>query len=112
MVDGFNNYELEGFFDEMLDNSLEARPSALALLEKLDELNWDELKRRQSAAEKALLQAGITFNVYGADGGTERIFPFDIIPRIISAEDWKQIESGLKQRVHALNLFIDDIYHE
>ena len=55
---------------------------------------------------------GITFNVYGDDAGTERIFPFDLIPRIVSAAEWRTIERGLKQRIHALNLFIDDIYHE
>jgi uncharacterized circularly permuted ATP-grasp superfamily protein len=55
---------------------------------------------------------GITFNVYGADEGTERIFPFDLIPRIVSAAEWRTIERGLKQRIHALNLFIDDVYHE
>ena len=55
---------------------------------------------------------GITFNVYGDAAGTEKIFPFDIIPRIVSAEEWSPIERGLRQRVHALNLFIDDIYHD
>ena len=54
---------------------------------------------------------GITFNVYGEASGTERIFPFDIIPRIVEAADWAYIERGLKQRIQALNLFIDDIYH-
>ena len=55
---------------------------------------------------------GITFNVYGDEAGTEKIFPFDIIPRIVTAEEWNRIDRGLRQRVHALNLFIDDIYHE
>jgi uncharacterized circularly permuted ATP-grasp superfamily protein len=55
---------------------------------------------------------GITFNVYGDEAGTEKIFPFDIIPRIVAADEWAQIDRGLRQRVHALNLFIDDIYHE
>ena len=55
---------------------------------------------------------GITFNVYGDTAGTERIFPFDLIPRIIAADEWDHIERGLKQRVHALNCFIDDIYHD
>ena len=59
-----------------------------------------------------LLKMGITFNVYGRDEGTEKIFPFDLIPRIVSSEDWKQIESGLKQRIYALNLFLQDIYNE
>ena len=55
---------------------------------------------------------GITFNVYGREEGTEKIFPFDIIPRIVSAGDWRQIESGLKQRIFALNEFIQDIYND
>ncbi len=67
--------------------------------------------RRQHAAERALLSMGITFNVYKQDG-TEHIFPFDVIPRIIDASEWDQIEHGLRQRIYALNLFIDDIYHE
>ena len=55
---------------------------------------------------------GITFNVYGDTAGTERIFPFDLIPRIVPAPEWERIERGLKQRIHALNAFIDDIYHD
>jgi len=70
------------------------------------------LKRKQIAAEKALLNLGITFNVYGHNDGTEKIFPFDIIPRIIDIKEWKVIEKGLKQRIRAINLFLDDIYNE
>jgi uncharacterized circularly permuted ATP-grasp superfamily protein len=69
-----------------------------------------ELQQRQRAAEQTLLHMGITFNVYGDDAGTERIFPFDLIPRIVEAADWAYIERGLKQRIQALNLFIADIY--
>src|SRR5262249_23205453 len=71
-----------------------------------------ELLERQQAAERALLQGGITFNVYGDGAATERIFPFDVIPRIIEAAEWDRLEKGLKQRVYALNLFLDDIYHK
>ena len=71
-----------------------------------------ELLRRQQSAERALLHMGITFNVYGDSAGTERIFPFDLVPRIVAAAEWDWIERGLKQRIRALNLFIDDIYHE
>lgn len=70
------------------------------------------MKRKQIAAEKALLNLGITFNVYGHNDGTEKIFPFDIIPRIIDIKEWKVIEKGLKQRIRAINLFLDDIYNE
>src|SRR6266403_29316 len=68
--------------------------------------------RRPRAAARALLNLGITFNVYGDSAGTERIFPFDLVPRIVSASEWSGIERGLKQRIHALNLFIDDVYHD
>src|SRR5262245_14876768 len=87
------------------------RPGARLLKEKLDSLPDGELLRRQNAAERSLLQSGITFNVYGDNAATEKIFPFDIIPRIVEAREWDWLEKGLKQRVHALNLFIDDIYH-
>ena len=71
-----------------------------------------ELVRRHQAAERSLLYTGITFTVYGDEAGTERIFPFDIVPRIVSPDTWDPIERGLKQRVEALNLFIDDVYHD
>jgi uncharacterized circularly permuted ATP-grasp superfamily protein len=70
------------------------------------------MQRCQRAAERLLLQLGITFNVYGDSAGTERIFPFDLIPRILRAEECTWIERGLKQRIRALNAFIDDIYHD
>ena len=109
---GFEGYQLDGFYDEMFDEHSSPRPAAEVLKRRLDSLGWDEITRRQKAAEQALLQMGITFNVYGAEGGTERIFPFDIVPRIVSAEEWTRLERGLQQRVRALNLFIDDVYHE
>ena len=75
-------------------------------------LSDGELQRRQKAADLALLNMGITFNVYGHEAGTEKVWPFDIVPRIIDAREWDRIERGLKQRIHALNLFIDDVYNE
>jgi len=69
------------------------------------------LLARQAAAERALMQLGITFNVYGEQAGVEKIFPFDIVPRIVSATEWTRLEKGLKQRIHALSLFINDLYH-
>lgn len=82
------------------------------MVQLLESLTDGELFRRQGAAERALLHMGITFNVYGDNAGTERIFPFDIIPRIVEAAEWDVVERGLKQRIEALNLFIDDIYHK
>ena len=108
----FAQYDPEGFFDEMFASAGAPRAGAHALTQVIDALPAGEIERRQRSAERALLAMGITFNVYGADEGTERIFPFDLIPRIVSAGEWRTIERGLKQRIHALNLFIDDIYHE
>ena len=75
-------------------------------------LRPEELRKSQQAADLTFLQEGITFTVYGSKEGTERIFPNDLIPRIILAEEWAQIEKGLTQRLTALNLFLRDIYHE
>src|SRR5215467_6410489 len=82
------------------------------LVDTIESLLGDDLLRYKQAAERLLLQMGITFNVYGDTAGAERIFPFDLIPRIVSAAEWDRIERGLKQRVRALNAFIDDIYHD
>ncbi len=107
----FTKYHTEGFYDEMFDHDGTARPEAQLLLETIESLEEGQLQRCQHAAERLLLQLGITFNVYGDSAGTERIFPFDLIPRIVRAEEWEWVERGLKQRIHALNEFIDDIYH-
>ena len=107
-----DEYQTDGFRDEMFTDAGEARPEAKLLLDTISALEDGQLQRFQRAAERRLIQLGITFNVYGNTGGTERIFPFDLIPRIISAEEWDRIERGLKQRTRALNQFIDDIYHE
>jgi uncharacterized circularly permuted ATP-grasp superfamily protein len=108
----FSAYDTQGFYDEMFEANGKARPQAELLLETVESLSDGHLLRYKHAAERLLLQMGITFNVYGDTAGTERIFPFDLIPRIIPANEWDQIERGLKQRVHALNCFIDDIYHD
>ena len=108
----FDDYALDGFYDEMFDAEGRPRPGAGAVVDRFNELPLEELRRRQQSAEKALLQMGITFSVYGDEQGTERIFPFDIVPRIIAHNEWMHMEAGLKQRVQALNLFIDDLYHD
>jgi len=108
----FDSYEVDGFHDEMFLVDGKPRPGSRQMVQLLESLTDGELFRRQGAAERALLHMGITFNVYGDNAGTERIFPFDIIPRIIEAAEWDVVERGLKQRIEALNLFIDDIYHE
>ncbi|MCX6621949.1 MAG: circularly permuted type 2 ATP-grasp protein [Acidobacteria bacterium] len=108
----FSAYDTEGFYDEMFHANGQPRPEAQLLLETLEGLSDGQLLRYKHAAERLLLQMGITFNVYGDSAGTERIFPFDLVPRIITANEWNLIELGLEQRIRALNLFIDDIYHD
>lgn len=108
----FVDYRTEGYFDEIIDERGQPRHGAALLVETINALPPGELARRQAAIERALLRMGITFAVYGDEQGTEKIFPFDIIPRIVGAMEWGHIEAGLKQRIKALNRFIDDIYHE
>jgi uncharacterized circularly permuted ATP-grasp superfamily protein len=107
----FQHYQTGPFFDEMFDGHCEPRAAARALVQLIEGMTDGELLRRQQSAERALLNMGITFNVYGDSAGTERIFPFDLVPRIVAAAEWTWIEQGLKQRIRALNLFIDDVYH-
>jgi uncharacterized circularly permuted ATP-grasp superfamily protein len=96
----------------MFDKDGRVRDEARLLLETLASLEDGELQRCQVAAERLLLQMGITFNVYGDSAGAEKIFPFDLIPRIVGAQEWAWVERGLQQRIRGLNEFIDDIYHD
>lgn len=106
----FTDYECGDFYDEMFVPPGVPRPSAVALVERIRSLSPDELIRRQRAADHELLNMGITFNVYGHEAGTEKIWPFDLIPRIIAMSEWRLIEAGLRQRIKALNMFIADMY--
>ena len=108
----FDAYDPGSFYDELFESKGKARPGAELLVQRINSLRDEELRQRQAAAERALYHMGITFNVYGDGAGTERIFPFDLIPRIVEAREWDWIERGLKQRIRALNLFVDDIYHD
>ncbi len=107
----FDGYSTDGFHDELFFKDGTPRPEARALVERIEALSEGELARRHQAAERALLRMGITFNVYGEEPSSERIFPFDIIPRIVPSDEWALIERGLQQRIRALNHFIDDVYH-
>lgn len=111
-METFKTYDPEDFYDELIDKDGKPRPGAQLLIDKIESLPEGDLALRQKEAEALLLKMGITFNVYGQDEGTEKIFPFDLIPRIVSSADWQQIESGLKQRIYALNLFLQDIYND
>jgi uncharacterized circularly permuted ATP-grasp superfamily protein len=111
-METFRTYDPGDCFDELIGPDGRPRPGARLLVEKIESLPEGQLAMRQKAAEAMLLKMGITFNVYGREEGTEKIMPFDIIPRIVSAEDWRQIENGLKQRIFALNEFIQDLYNE
>lgn len=109
----FASYLLGGAYDEMFLPNGAARPQYKALFDHLAALAAEELHRRQQACEQTFLHQGITFTVYGdKQQATERIIPTDLIPRIITAEEWQKLEAGLTQRVLALNLFLKDIYNE
>ncbi|MEL6107212.1 MAG: circularly permuted type 2 ATP-grasp protein [Planctomycetota bacterium] len=105
-----NQYETDEFFDELVDEQNIARPGAEELVELFNQLPPRELGRRQQIIEHTLYRMGITFTVYSDRAGTEKIMPFDVVPRLISAMLWKHIEAGLKQRIAALNRFLCDIY--
>jgi len=107
----FLDYNTQSFFDELFGEDGQPRASARTLVRNIENLPNGEFINRQKAAERALLHMGITFNVYGENAGTEKIFPFDLVPRIVPAAEWSRIERGLKQRIQALNLFINDLYH-
>lgn len=107
-----SQYDTKGFFDEMFSGPGQARPGVEFLAEKLTGLPTGELQRRQHAADHELLNMGITFNVYGHSAGTEKVWPFDLIPRVMLESEWLYVERGLKQRIRALNMFIDDMYHD
>jgi len=108
----FANYQLDIAYDEMFTPEGQPRPNYQYLHQLLLELPATELRQRQHAADITFLNQGITFTVYGGSDGTERIFPYDLLPRIITSDEWATIEKGLTQRIIALNLFLKDIYHE
>jgi len=106
------DYQVDGFYDEMFEDDGAVRPHYSKLLERFAEMSHDDFDRKRQLADQAFLTQGVTFTVYSDSGNTERIFPFDLVPRIIPRSEWEHIELGLKQRITALNLFLKDIYHE
>src|SRR5579863_3902511 len=109
----WEDYPASASFDELIGPGGAPRPAATALIEFLSALGSDELATRQKAADVAIRSMGITFTVYHEEGGSiDRAWPLDIIPRVIALDEWRRIEAGLQQRAQALNMFIDDIYHD
>ncbi|MEL7511695.1 MAG: circularly permuted type 2 ATP-grasp protein [Cyanobacteria bacterium J06554_3] len=108
----FKNYDPGDFYDELFTARGVPRTAAALLIERIESLSIDTLIRRQQAAQNTLFKLGVTFNVYGDTQGSERVFPFDVVPRVISGQEWKRLEKGLQQRIAALNCFLDDIYNE
>jgi len=108
----FENYPIpSGTWDEMYDLS-SVRVPYQGVYDFLRHIPLDELNQKEDLAKRLFMSQGITFTVYSSGEGVEKIFPFDIIPRIIMASEWEFIERGIKQRLRALNLFLRDVYHE
>ncbi|ETX10498.1 hypothetical protein MUS1_14795 [Marinomonas ushuaiensis DSM 15871] len=107
-----SQYQSSDFFDELIDDKGAPRAPAKQLLGYLDSLSEEELEKRRTNAEVTIQEMGISFTVYTEEGNIDRAWPFDIVPRTIQASDWKIAEAGLKQRLTALNLFINDLYHD
>lgn len=110
--DLLSNYDPGGFFCEIVSGAKSGEAAVEAIRERLSGMDIGELRRRAAWAEAELFNLGITFTVYSEKDSIDRILPFDLIPRIISAREWAHVERGVKQRVTALNLFLHDIYHD
>jgi uncharacterized circularly permuted ATP-grasp superfamily protein len=105
-------YRLNEAYDELIDPDRQPRPAAKPLFDYLAGIDAATLDTRRKAVEAAIMTMGITFTVYSDAGNIDRAWPFDIIPRIIDRTEWVRIEAGLKQRLQALNLFINDLYND
>src|SRR6202166_3436545 len=110
--EAFRRYEFNGSYDEMFRSTDLPRKQYRPLYTQLLNLGADELRRSKQEADQSFFNQGITFTVYGSEKGTERIFPHDLLPRIITGEEWETIERGLTQRITALNLFLKDVYND
>lgn len=108
----WDQYDPGKFHDELMQSGGQPRQVAQELVNYLSSLSDDDIASRQQAAESTIKEMGISFTVYTEEGNIDRAWPFDIIPRIIEKQHWEKTEAGLKQRLRALNLFIQDLYHE
>ncbi len=112
MAIDWTSYEPGDFYDEIISSPGNPRLPARRLVNYLKSLSGDELQARRVSADATIKQMGITFTVYSEEGNIDRSWPFDIIPRTISLNQWQKTAAGLEQRLKALNLFIDDLYHD
>jgi len=109
----WKKYELqENFFDELISSPGNARQPARQLVNYLSSLSEDDINSRKIAADSTIKDMGVSFTVYTEGGNIDRAWPFDIVPRVISKAQWDKTAAGLKQRLKALNMFIDDLYHD
>ena len=109
---GTKSYSADGFFDELIGPDGEPRPHARQLVEYFEAMQPDELLERQHAVDSTIVDMGISFTIYSEGDNIDRSWPLDIIPRLIPGTEWDEVERGLKQRLTALNLFIDDLYND
>ncbi|MFH2134694.1 MAG: circularly permuted type 2 ATP-grasp protein [Pseudomonadota bacterium] len=107
-----DEYASHTAYDELLDSGLKPRPAAQPLFDYLNSLNDGELAKRRQAVDATIMAMGITFTVYSEAGNIDRVWPFDPVPRVMGRKEWESIQAGLKQRLRALNLFINDLYNE
>ena len=105
------DYGSGGFYCELFGTSKRCPPHTQTVRERIDGMSLAEVRRRAQAAERELFNLGVTFTVYTSREQIDRILPFDVIPRVLSAAEWATIEQGVVQRVTALNRFIEDVYH-
>ena len=112
MTINWKDYDPQGCYDELISSPGYARAAARNLTSWLRGLSEEELQARKVDAELAIIDKGVTFTVYSDGENIDRAWPFDIIPRVIPIREWRGVEAGLKQRLKALNLFIDDLYHD
>jgi uncharacterized circularly permuted ATP-grasp superfamily protein len=108
----FEQYQIDGLYDEMFAAAGEPRAHYAAATARLKGMGHAACTKRGRRADLTYRNQGITFTVYKDSAGVEKIFPFDLIPRIIPADEWAHIERGLVQRIVALNLFCQDVYHQ
>ncbi len=109
----WRDYPAKGFYDELIRGGGRAREGAGGLCQYLRKLKDSDIQERKAAADLAIHVMGVTFTVYSEEGGSiDRAWPFDIVPRVITKHEWDRVEAGLRQRVKALNLFINDVYHK